>query len=296
MHVLLTGATGWVGRHLARRLLEHGFRITAVARRAESFAPLASVWPEEIEHVVADLSDDLSALPAKIDAVIHVAGQSQVTGMATWLSVRDNVVTTHRLFDYAMRTGAQCFIFTSSLSVYGTISVPIVDETTPCIDPGSYGLSKLLAERLLAEEADALPVLAVRLPGVLGAGASHPWAAGVLRQIVVGETVAVFNPDSPFNNAVHVDDFGDFIAGVLMQTSLLTGFDVVTLGASGTIPLCEVPVTMAAAIGVDSSIRFIPASRSSFVISSERAVTHYGYAPRHITDVLRDFACENNRF
>lgn len=296
MHVLLTGATGRVGQHLARQLLAHGFRVTAVARRAESFAPFHLTWPEEIERVAVDLVEDLSALPAKIDAVVHTAGQSQATGTATWLSVRDNVVATHRLFNYAAQASARCFIFTSSLSVYGVITAPVVDETTPCVDPESYGLSKRLAERLLAEGADALPVLTLRLPGVLGAGASHPWVAGVLRQIVAGETVTVFNPDAPFNNAVHVDDLGDFIAGVLMQSSSLVGFDVVTLGAAGTIPVYEVPAIMAAAIGVNLSISPIPASRSSFVISSERAMTRYGYVSRHITGILRDFACESTGF
>ncbi|MCP5195811.1 MAG: NAD(P)-dependent oxidoreductase [Gammaproteobacteria bacterium] len=291
MHVLLTGATGWIGQHLACQLHARGFHITAVARRTESFEPLASSWPKEIERVAADLAGDLSALPSQVDAVVHVAGQSLASGMPAWLSVRDNLVATHHLLNYALYAGAQRFIFTSSLSVYGAITEPVVDEATPCVDPGSYGLSKLLAERLLADESDTMPVLALRLPGVLGTGASQPWVARMLQQMLAGETIAIFNPDSLFNNAVYIDDLGDFIAGVLTQP-LLTGFDVVTLGAKGTVLVREVPAIMAAAIGFHQSVCYIAASRSSFIVSSEHAITRYGYAPRHITDILRHFACE----
>lgn len=292
MHVLLTGATGRVGGHLARRLAVHGLRVTAVARRSESFDQPALPLPEGIECVAANLAGNLDALPSQVDAVVHTAGQSHANNVPAWVSVHDNVIATHNLFKYAMYAGAQCFIFTSSLSVYGDVTVPVVDEATPCVDPMPYGLSKLLAERLLADGADTVPVLALRLPGVLGTGAYYPWVARVLRQILARETVAIFNPDSPFNNAVHVEDLGDFIAGILVQPPLI-GFDVVTLGAAGTVLVREVPEIMATAIGFHSSVRHVSALRSSFIVSSERAMTYYGYAPRHTANLLRDFACES---
>jgi nucleoside-diphosphate-sugar epimerase len=291
--VLVTGATGQCGRFFIERLVARGVPVVALARRAESLQHLGQDLLAKVEPVVCDLADGCGALPIDLAAVVHMAAQSVPGGAPTWQTVRDNVVATARLRDFVLDTKVSRFILFSTMSVYGRISVPVVDETVPSIAPDSYGMTKLLAEGLLADTADRLPALALRLPGVLGPDARSPWVARVLAALCRGEPVTVFNALSPFNNAVHVDDLADFVATLLLQP--LTGFDVVNLAAAGTVPIAQVPRIMAASIGVTAQVHAVGENGSAFRIDCGRACQRYGFSPPQIEDLLARFAREAAR-
>ena len=80
----------------------------------------------------------------------------------------------------AKNVGVKRFIFFSSLSVYGEIKDSIVHETTPILNPGPYGASKLFGEACLKEAEKEMPSIALRLPAVLGKGARRHWLANIL--------------------------------------------------------------------------------------------------------------------
>jgi nucleoside-diphosphate-sugar epimerase len=280
MHVLLTGAGGFSGARTARALLERGHRVTAVVR---SGRPPAG----ELEIIQGDLATDLE-LPPVVDAVVHAAARSQGPGVTVEQYTHDNVDATKKLVQYAKRAGARKFILFSTLSVYGRIEAPVVDESTPFIDPDAYGVSKRTAEELVA--AGGIPSLALRLPGVLGPGSVRNWLTGVLAAAKAGSAISLFNPEAPFNNAVHVEDLAGFVCDLIECD--WNSADVVTLAAGGQITVRDAVQILIDATGKRSQIVAQPGAKKSFVISIARAVRQYGYRPMEIGALLRRFAAE----
>jgi nucleoside-diphosphate-sugar epimerase len=177
MRVLVTGASGFVGRILCRRLLEKGFIVRACVRRAE-LALLTDVeGPLELCY-----SGDIAANPdweeplEGVDAVVHLAARVHVTEdhLADPLSeyMRTNVLATKRLAEAASRT-ARRFVFVSSVKVNGerTERKPFDEDDIP--NPqGPYAISKWDAEQALRCVAanSGMELVIVRPPLVYGPG------------------------------------------------------------------------------------------------------------------------------
>jgi len=174
VRALVTGAGGFLGRHLVEALLGRGDEVRALVRPTRQ---LPDGWEERgVARVPTDLrrpDEGLGAALADSDVVYHLAA----TTAGTWRSMFDTTVTgTQRLLE-AMRGGAWRgrLVHVSSFSVYGLNQVrarSLVDETTQ-LEPhpwrrDDYGWTKWLQERLVREARDegAIEVAIVR-PGVI---------------------------------------------------------------------------------------------------------------------------------
>ena len=218
--VLVTGAAGFSGRTIARRLVAAGCEVVAHRRRS----PL----PDDLAAAVTDWPGDLAeldALPDGVEAVVHAAATSTPTGRADAVPaavlIRDNALASARLVEAAKAAGVRRFVYLSSLSVHGTVNERSLDASTPIREPDPYGVSKLMGESVLA--ASGIPAVAVRLPAVIGPGADRNWPVQVVRRIRRHETVRIYNADGPFNNVVHVDDLADWIARLLTAGEPMRG-------------------------------------------------------------------------
>jgi UDP-glucose 4-epimerase len=291
---LLTGATSFIGRHLATYLAQEGIKVTATYRtRSDELEALQHLCPG-LDPVQLDLADAeaFRRLPSDVDAVLHVAGTSVTPGVSIAAMMQCNVVGAENLLRYALNSGAKRLVYTSSLSVHGRIADAVVDETTPIIDPDVYGASKYLAERLFATAADRIPSVAIRLPGVLGRGAHRAWVPMLRERLKADRPISIFNPEAPFNNAVHVDDLVRFICSLLTRNWY--GFFAFPVAASGMVTIREVVELLAAALGVSPTLRIAPAAQSSFTISSQRAIETFDYRAMNIDAVLERYATEQD--
>jgi nucleoside-diphosphate-sugar epimerase len=170
--VLVTGASGFLGRHVSLRLLAAGWRVRGLVRPGR--APAQGVEPAPAAGL--DDADALAGAVAGVDAVVHLAARVHVMRdrAADPLSEfrRVNVEGTRALLDAAIAAGARTFVFASSAKAVGEwTSAPWTEETEPCpADP--YGLSKLEAERLVLQRAAGTGTAAtvLRLPLVYGPG------------------------------------------------------------------------------------------------------------------------------
>jgi nucleoside-diphosphate-sugar epimerase len=285
MQVLVTGASGFTGSRVARRLAEGGHSVTGLYRRSTRFLePLAKTQGITLRHA-GDLRSLESGGP--FDAVVHAAATSPAPGVDTARLVEDNVVATKALIEAAQRWRARRFIFCSSLSVYGVIESEIVDESTPIVEPDAYGATKHLGELMLRDCADRLPSLSLRLPGILGPGAHRNWMASVAERLRRGESIPAFNIDRPFNNAAHVEDIACLVLGVLERP--FEGAHSVVLGAGGVIPIREAIETLAHAMGLSAKIDERKVEKPSFYLSSARAIQLWGYDPLEIRALLKRY-------
>jgi len=282
MRVLVTGVGGFLGGHLAGDLAARGFDVVGAHRGAPP--PDASG-----ERCALDLAT-AAALPGRFDAVVHAAATSAWTGISAAAMARDNVEATRRLIELARPAGVRRFVFCSSMSAFGDIKSGVVDESTPVADPDVYGMTKLIGEAMLREAAPALAGLALRLPAVIGPGAKRNFLAVAAERLVAGQAVSIFNPDAPFNNAVHAADLGALIAGALERG--WTGYDMLVLGAAGQTTIRAAVERLRARLGPAVPVAVKPAAKGAFTLDSRRAAAKFAYAPQEIGAMLDRYARE----
>ncbi len=153
--ILLTGASGFVGQHMARLLIERGFRVSALQRGS-----LGVELPPMVEPIFADLSDpaSLAAVPRNWHGVIHLAGASVPSLFTTTAPVVQNVAMTLNLLEHLQEAR---ILLVSSCHVYAPSDVPQVEDG-PIVPQGRYGLSKHLVEQLAPHYAQALDIRIAR--------------------------------------------------------------------------------------------------------------------------------------
>ena len=293
MHVLITGASSFIGRHATAALSRADLEVTATCRSATTSCDRLTKLAPLAKLVQLDLAreSDFEALPKRIDVIVHIAGVSVTPSTTADEMIECNVTGSRNLLNYARKARASRCIMASTLSVHGEIQEAVVNETTPIRAPDTYGASKYLAERLFASEASNLPTVAVRLPGVLGAGAHRAWLPIVLERLKSNADVTIYNPQASFNNAVHVDDLDDLFLKLIRND--WTGFHAFPTGAAGRLSVSDTVGLLASLLGSRSTIKEGIAAKGAFVISSDYAIKTFGYRPMEIGDMLKQFASES---
>jgi UDP-glucose 4-epimerase len=178
MQILVTGASGFIGRHVVAELLNAGHDVTTLHRgqALEGSAPLPR------RHVQADVADALARdAAASVEAVVHLAGRGDV--QASYREPLEygavNAQGTLNVLDGARRSGAHVLL-ASTQRVYRPMDRPIVEDAALApTDP--YACTKLVAEqwcRMYAEHL-ATPATIVRLFSVYGPGQVGQGTSGV---------------------------------------------------------------------------------------------------------------------
>jgi nucleoside-diphosphate-sugar epimerase len=184
MQVLVTGATGFIGRHLVDALLRRGHRVSCVVRRASEIPPALHAEPV-VRIEIDDIAGDIDWAPRLqgVDAVVHLAARVHVmqeTAADPLESFRRvNALGTRRLAEAAVAAGVRRFVYVSSIKVNGesTSDAPFRADDAPApADP--YAVSKLEAERRLWGLAakSATEFVVVRPPLVYGPGVKGNFA------------------------------------------------------------------------------------------------------------------------
>ncbi len=170
---LVTGGTGFLGRHIVEQLLAAGRSVAVLARRS---AP--DLERRGVRCLTADLADPgaMGAACRGVATVFHTAAKVGVWGSRTAF-FRANVLGTRALLDGCREQGVQRLVYTSTLSViYNGRDLAGVDESLPLATacPSAYPLSKAAAEReVLAANSPALRTIALRPHLIWGVGDPH---------------------------------------------------------------------------------------------------------------------------
>jgi UDP-glucose 4-epimerase len=289
MRVLVTGAGGFVGGHVARRLAEVGFDVIATTRRSPVEPPLSPTAARRWRVIETTLEQ--GRLPADIDAVVHAAATSPWTGVSVDQVIADNIMATQMVVRHALAARVAAFVFLSSVSAFGCIRVPVLTEAEPSVDADAYGASKLVCERLLEDVAPGMPSLSIRLPAVIGRGSKRNFPSECLRKLKSGAPVQIFNPDVPFNNVVHEADVATLIAAAIEHG--LSGAEMVVLCSAGRTTIEGALRILLEGTGSTSPISRVTRDITSFVIDSGKARRLFGFAPMMVDAALRQFVMDN---
>lgn len=149
--VLITGANGFVGRHLTRRLVSQNIPVKLVVREA---ARLPAAWRNNSNITVHELGDlgacadgELAGALAGVDAIVHLAGISASRGLDLHEYQKQNAEVTERLCLQAENSDVSAFIYMSSIfAVSGSAHAGIISDETSAEPKTEYGRSKLAGE------------------------------------------------------------------------------------------------------------------------------------------------------
>ncbi|MBB4660176.1 NAD-dependent epimerase/dehydratase family protein [Parvularcula dongshanensis] len=208
--ILVTGGTGFVGRHLVRALLDDGRTVRVLARDPDAAADLKAAGAEVVR---GDLLEK-ETLPPALDGcthVYHLAAQMLREGKKKEDYFRINVTGTANLASAAVMAGSvERFVYGSTAGVYGIITDPPVDEESPLALTSGYRESKRRGEEvcLAAFEEEGLPVVVARLSPMIGPGSTS--YVGLCRALLAGG----FRTIGDGKNRDHITVVDDIVQGL----------------------------------------------------------------------------------
>jgi UDP-glucose 4-epimerase len=248
MRILVTGANG----HVASRLLP---RIAADHDVIALVRPGTRPTAGDVEAFEVDLAAlDARALPAQLDAIVHLA-QSRFfrefpERAADVFAV--NVESTARLLEHAHAAGASTFVFASSGSVYAD-HPEAVDEDAPLAPRSHYGATKAAADLIVRSYATVLNTVVLRPFAIYGAGQQGMLVPNLLARLRLGEVVEIEGEPGIRLSPVHVEDAARaFEAALSLQRSA-----VVNVAGNEVVSLRRLVEVLAEADGREARIRHV---------------------------------------
>ena len=213
--VFLTGATGFIGGYVARRLHEGGGHVLALERTPGKGDGLAAAG---VEIVRGDINDHarMRELVRGAQIVIHNAARLSHGRRADFL--RDNVEATRNLAQASADSGVERFVYVSSVAVYGGIDANSdVDEAMPISLFGDfYGDSKILAEQAVCEIAEKSGLsYSIARPGMVYGPRSPGWTIRLIRLAKRG-LLPLLDGGEGTAHPVYIDDL---VKGLLLCAS-----------------------------------------------------------------------------
>lgn len=296
--VLLTGAAGFIGSHLAEHLLRRGDEVVGI----DNFDPFYPRAVKERNLATAramrgfqfqerDLLDTaaLGALLTPATVVVHLAAKAGVRPSLEDPAgyVRANIAGTQSLVDAARAAGVTRFVFGSSSSVYGDDTPAPFREHAAAIHPTSPYAATMRAGELLLEALAphaGLRVASLRFFTVYGPRqrpdlAIHKFTGRLAR----GEAITMFGEGTEARDYTYIDDI---VAGVLAAVDWTAtapvGVEPFNLGGNEAVPLRRMIETIAGALGVTPRIERAPRQPGDVLLTSAdlaKSARVLGYHP-----------------
>lgn len=238
-HIAVTGATGFIGSHVADRALAGGGTVTAVYRRVSRLARLShhDVGRLHFKHADALDRDALAAAFAGCDSVIHTTYGKEGDLAAQW---EISVAGTAAVLEAAKLAGVRRVIVVSSVAVYDVGDREQIDEQCPVLPDDesnlTYGYQKLAAQRLALEAAGSNLEVVCAQPTVVYGPFAPSWTLDPLMRLRSGNVRLPSGPEGGTCNPVHVHDVADALlhlctaSGVNGQAILINGLQPVSWG------------------------------------------------------------------
>jgi len=306
MTVLITGAAGYIGSHMAYELLDAGEKIVALDDLSTGFEWLV---PRQVPFIKGNAGDP--ALLAGIfkqhgvDSIIHFAASISVPqSFADPLGYYwNNTVNAHALIACAIEHGIRHFIFSSTSAVYGGAVATPTPETAATEPESPYGWSKLITERMLRDTGDAAGMRYAILryfnacgadPGLrtgqVAVDTSHLIKVAVETALGKRPAMDVFGTDYPtpdgscIRDYIHVSDLVAAHSGALRYLRAGGASQILNCGYGAGYSVLQVIEAVKRVTGSDFKVKLgprRPGDRPVSIAASDRIRSLLGWNPRY---------------
>lgn len=199
--------------------------------------------------------------------------------------VQDNVEAAIAMVNFCKKHHVKRIIYLSSDAIYGEIHTDIVTERAVMVNPGTYGVTKYLAEKIIIES--GIPYYILRMPGIVGGSWSDAFLCRLMDSIRNNETVKLYNINREFNNVLHIDDLTKFI--VLLSNRTNSGkSEIFLLGNTEKIKLQELAIYIKGLYDSTSQIKDAGAGSKKYFTLDVAKAAEYGYSSKKITEIAEE--------
>lgn len=279
--VLITGGSGFIGRHAVAQLTRAGATVRVVDLRPHPDAA--------VDVVVGDINDPdvlSEAFAGGIDSVVHLAA---VTSVLRSVENPDgtfatNVAGTHAVLEACRSAGVSSLAFASTNAVTGPMQAPAIVETAVLRPMTPYGATKAAGEMLMSAYTAVYGVrcVCVRLTNVYGPGmqAKDSIVARLMRAIRLEREFEIYGDGQQVRDYVHVSDV---VAAIQLGLVSEDWSGPVVIGSGKSLSVLEVLDTVRSVTGASLDVRHgpgRPGEMPAVIVDPSRALAA-GWAPRY---------------
>ena len=286
---MVTGGAGFIGSHLASELVNRGCRVTVLDDLSGGFASNVGSKARFIHGTVTD-ENLINAIfsSGDFDYVFHLAAYA-AEGLSHFIkrfNYENNLMGSVNLINASINHQVKCFVFASSIAVYGKNQVPMTEEMIPMPDD-PYGIAKLAVEQELrvSHEMFGLDYVIFRPHNVYGEqqniGDRYRNVVGIfMNQIMQGEPMTIFGDGEQTRAFTYIKDIIPAIADAPLNR--LARNRVFNIGADTPYTVNELAKQVAKAMGVSPKLRYLEARNEikHAFSSHQRLQEVFGYTPK----------------
>lgn len=289
---LVTGGAGFIGSHVAEELVKHGHSVTILDDLSGGFTDNVVPGAKFVQGSINETSlVDRLFDTERFDYVFHLAAYA-AEGLSHFIkrfNYNNNLIGSINLINASVNTGVKCFVFTSSIAIYGASpELPMTEETYPHPeDP--YGIAKLAVEHELrvCKEMFDLDYVIFRPHNVYGErqniGDKYRNVVGIfMNQALQNQPMTIFGDGEQKRAFSYISDVAPIIACSVEDPK--TYNQIFNVGADTPYTVNELATTVALAMGVEPKIRHLPARNEvKYAYSSHAKVQKFFGAPQLVS-------------
>jgi UDP-glucose 4-epimerase len=293
--ILVSGAAGFIGSHVCRHFLKANYRIVGLDDLSGGFR---DYLPEGVKFIEGSVTDAVLVKKLfaehRFDYVFHLAAYAAegLSHFIKYFNYTNNLLGSVNLINASVNHGVKCFVFTSSIAVYGKNQLPMTEDAVPQPeDP--YGIAKYAVELDLKEthEMFGLNYIVFRPHNVYGEfqniGDRYRNVIGIfMNQIMQGQPMTIFGDGKQTRAFSYIDDVAPVIAASIERPA---GYNqVFNVGADKPYAVNELASVVAKAMGAPAQVKHLEA-RNEVV----HAYSAHDKVRKHFGDLIKNVSLED---
>lgn len=262
---LVTGGAGFIGSHVADELLAAGHRVVVLDDLSGGFRDNVDERATFVEGSILDVGLIARLFDEhRFDYVFHLAAYA-AEGLSHFIkrfNYQNNLIGSVNLINASVEHDVRCFVFASSIAVYGSAAPPVSEDVAPApVDP--YGVAKAAVEQELriTQEVFGLPYIVFRPHNVYGErqniGDRYRNVVGIfMNQILQGEPLPIFGDGTQTRAFSYIGDVAPVIASSIHRADALG--QVFNIGADRPVSVNELGQVVSRAMDVAFRPEYLP--------------------------------------
>ncbi len=265
--ILVTGGAGFIGSHVAEELIRRGHEVVVLDDLSGGFVENLVDGIKFVEGSITDVDLIKQLFETEgFEYVYHLAAYA-AEGLSHFIkrfNYNNNLIGSVNLINAAVNSGVRCFVFTSSIAVYGASPVLPMTEETPAHPEDSYGIAKLTVEQELkvCKEMFGLDAIVFRPHNVYGErqniGDKYRNVVGIfMNQILQDKPMTIFGDGAQTRAFSYIGDITPIMAEAIDVPQAYN--QIFNIGADKPYTINELASATAISMGVEPKIIHLPA-------------------------------------